>query len=157
MKFLVSLLSLISLAATANVGDSITHNLEMNGKTGFQKHRVSGFDAQSQAYMIQNDVDFDGANETNFFELSADELFTKVQASQVLQYCDQLGGALETVLGHRTCKVSGSKLYELGLFNLTQTKNTDVVWIGSVPVNGVVKAVLANGLTMTIGNYNWSK
>jgi hypothetical protein len=157
MKFLVSILSLISLSATANIGDSVTHTYSFNGQSGFQKQTVTGSDTQAQTYVIQDEISFGGSNETNFNVIPAADLFTQLKASQVLAYCAQIGGVREVVLGQSTCKVSGDKLSELGLSSSLKAMNTDVIWIGNIPVNGIVKAVLSNGLIMTVSNYNWSK
>ena len=157
MKFLVSVLALISLSATANVGDSIRHNFTFNGQSGFQEQTVIGINNQGQSFNVSYTISLAGSTATNIVIVPTADLFTKLKASQILTYCPQIGGVIENVLGHRTCKVTGDKLYELGLFSFVETMNADVIWIGNVPVNGIVKAVLSNGLIMTLGNYNWSR
>jgi len=157
MKFLLSLLALISLSATANVGDSIRHNFSLNGETGFQEQKVIGSNNQKQSYNVMDTISFRGVTGTNINIVEAGDLFTQLKASQILTYCTQIGGVREVALGLNTCKVTGNELYSLGLYNLAKTFNADFIWIGNVPVNGIVKAVLTNGLIMTVKTYNWSK
>lgn len=158
MNFLVTLLTIISFSATANVGDSITHTFNLNGQTGSQEQNVSNYNAETQEYTVTDITNFAGYTQRNINIVPAEDLFTELKASQILAYCTQIGGVKEVVLGLDTCKVSGNELYELGLFSLaTPFNNAYFIWFGNVPVNGIVKAELSNGVTTTVSKYNWSK
>lgn len=156
MKLILSLMTL-SLFSFANVGDQITHTVNYMGTTGTQTQIVRSLSPDGQTYSVEWITNYNGTTQSTIEETPVDELFTKEQGTMILAYCAQAGGVNEMIRGMETCKISGDSLEFAGVQHLVSTMDVNTVWIGKVPVNGIVKALLSNGVTLDLNKGSWAK
>lgn len=157
MKITLLITSLISTFAFASVGDSVVHSIDYSGQKGTINQKVLSFNVSSKTYAIENTTVFANQTDTRVESMTAEDIMTKDKVKLILAYCSQAGGVLDNSLGQQTCRFSADEIVDYSVRSLAESMNATVVWLGEVPVNGIVKATLKNGLVLNVKSFNWAK
>lgn len=155
IKYVLAAL-LITTVAHAQVGDTITHSLDYMGAQGSITNTITAYDANSATYKVKTDVNVAGQSQTSYDDLAQDDVMTKAKIQIILANCAQFGGTIERVGQLNTCKLAASQIRGTRLENQIKMMNADFIWMGQVPVNGIVKAI-SNGVTIVVKSYHWAQ
>lgn len=157
MKIALLLTAILSTYTFANVGDSVVHNLIYSGQNGSITQKVLGFDSNTATYSIENHTVFAGQTDTRVEPMKAEDIMTQDKVKLILTYCAQAGGVVDNSLGQKTCRFTADGAIDYSVKSLAESMNASVVWLGNVPVNGIVKATLKNGVVLDVTSFNWAK
>lgn len=155
MKHLL-LIALTLSSAYARVGQSAKYDLSLSGSKGSLTYKVT---AQDQAeFKVDQNITIGGQSENSSTTVKKENIMTQERAKMILFYCGQLGGQLEQIGKHKACKAKANNVQLQDVVSYIQAEyniNPEYIWIGAVPIFGIVKFTGENKLTAVIKTYNW--
>jgi uncharacterized ion transporter superfamily protein YfcC len=146
----------------AHVGDQAVYDLNVSDSTAKVTFSIVDKNDDDSTYTLYTMTDVNGEVTVEKEVLTEEDLMTTEKAVTIILLCMAIGGENVVINETDACKINTQSVLEMNLLDNSllstlSNLNTESVWIGDVPVHGIIRLETAENAIFTLDSFQYGE